>query len=98
MVVQRTPKPEDDKDYPGIKSYTPAESMVKDAGVDGAVMTTTPGTHFALAELALEGGKYGMSSASLLPYIYILGHILNSELGFLLLADGMLILLQPRNW
>lgn len=45
--------------------------MVKDTGVDGAVVTTTPGTHFALAELALKGGKYGMSSASLLPHIYI---------------------------
>ncbi|EDN06306.1 predicted protein [Histoplasma mississippiense (nom. inval.)] len=32
--------------------------MVKDTGVDGAVVTTTPGTHFALAELALKGGKY----------------------------------------
>ncbi|PGH07542.1 hypothetical protein AJ79_06277 [Helicocarpus griseus UAMH5409] len=59
-VVQRNPKPEDDaeKDHPGIKSYRSTEEMVKDAGVDVVVVTTTPETHLALAKLALEAGKH----------------------------------------
>ncbi|PGG99575.1 hypothetical protein GX51_06224 [Blastomyces parvus] len=59
-VVQRTPKFDDDaeKDHPGIKSYRSTEEMVKDAGVDVVIVTTTPDTHFGLAKLALEAGKH----------------------------------------
>ena len=58
-IVQRSPKPDDDagKDHPGIKSWRSVDEVYEDPDVDVVVITSVPGTHFAICKAALEAGK-----------------------------------------
>ncbi len=58
-IVQRSPKPGDDaeKDWPDAKIYRSTDELFSDKAVELVVVTTAPGSHFALAKQAMERGK-----------------------------------------
>src|SRR5436190_13911851 len=81
-VVQRAPAPSPDAkpsrgqhvtiDFPDVKHYQDASSMLKDPKIHLAIIATPSPGHYELAREALENGKHGQSpvtSASLVSRI-----------------------------
>ncbi|KAL7921311.1 NAD(P)-binding protein [Trichoderma austrokoningii] len=68
-IVQRTPKPNDSApaDYPTLKHYTDATSLIADPDVDVIVVTTPPDNHFALTKAALQAGKHVLTEKPFVP-------------------------------
>ncbi|KAJ9134587.1 NAD(P)-binding protein [Pleurostoma richardsiae] len=59
-IVQRSPSPGNSApaDYPSLKHFTSADSMLQDPDVQVVIISTPPDTHFALASKALESDKH----------------------------------------
>lgn len=59
-ILQRNPTPESSapNDHPDLQHFRTLEPFLSDASLDVVVLTTTPDTHFALAQQALRAGKH----------------------------------------
>ncbi|TGJ83211.1 hypothetical protein E0Z10_g5565 [Xylaria hypoxylon] len=59
-ILQRSPKPESSapQDYPNLNHFQSLEPFLSDAALDVVVLSTTPDTHFSLAQQALNAGKH----------------------------------------
>ncbi|KAI0427226.1 hypothetical protein F5Y09DRAFT_316773 [Xylaria sp. FL1042] len=59
-ILQRNPQPESSapQDYPSLKHFKSVEPFLADADLDVVVLSTTPDTHFPLAQQALNAGKH----------------------------------------
>ncbi|KAI1420901.1 hypothetical protein F5Y12DRAFT_770750 [Xylaria sp. FL1777] len=59
-ILQRNPRPESSapKDYPNLSHFKSFELFLSDVDLDVVVLTSTPDTHFSLAQQALKAGKH----------------------------------------
>lgn len=59
-ILQRNPQPSSSapKDYPDISHFRSYEPFLADAALDVVVLSTTPDTHFPMAQQALDAGKH----------------------------------------
>ncbi|KAI0505173.1 hypothetical protein F5B22DRAFT_536208 [Xylaria bambusicola] len=59
-ILQRNPQPSSSApdDYPSLRHFKTLEPFLADADLDVVVLTTTPDTHFSLAQQALNAGKH----------------------------------------
>lgn len=59
-ILQRNPTPDSSapQDHPDLRHFRAFEPFLADAALDVVVLTTTPDTHFALAQQALRAGKH----------------------------------------
>ncbi|KAI0814675.1 hypothetical protein GGR55DRAFT_632740 [Xylaria sp. FL0064] len=59
-ILQRNPQPESSapQDYPNLKHFKSMDTFLADADLDLVVLTTTPETHFPLAQQSLNAGKH----------------------------------------
>ncbi|RYC54706.1 hypothetical protein CHU98_g11502 [Xylaria longipes] len=95
-ILQRNPKPESSapEDYPNLQHFRSMESFLADAALDVVVLTTTPNTHFPLAQQALNAGKHVFVEKPFVP-----SSSEASELNRLAEEKGLLICVyQNRRW
>lgn len=59
-ILQRNPTPESSapKDHPNVQHFRSLEPFLADVSLDVVVLTTTPDTHFPLAQQALNADKH----------------------------------------
>lgn len=68
-ILQRSPKSNDSapNDYPDLQHHTSYDSFLADPELDLVVLTTTPPTHFDLANQALKAGKHVLCEKPFVP-------------------------------
>ncbi|KAI1747633.1 hypothetical protein F4782DRAFT_520228 [Xylaria castorea] len=95
-ILQRNPKPESSapNDYPNLQHFRSMEPFLADSALDVVVLSTTPDTHFPLAQQALNAGKHVFIEKPLVPT-----SAEASELDRLAKEKGLLICVyQNRRW
>ncbi|KAF2973248.1 hypothetical protein GQX73_g248 [Xylaria multiplex] len=95
-ILQRSPKPESSapQDYPNLSHFTSLEPFLSDAALDVVVLSTTPETHFSLAQQALNAGKHVFVEKPFVPTSAEASELIN-----LAEAKGLKICVyQNRRW
>ncbi|TRX93193.1 hypothetical protein FHL15_005772 [Xylaria flabelliformis] len=95
-ILQRNPKPESSapNDYPNLQHFQSMEPFLADPALDVVVLSTTPDSHFPLAQQALNAGKHVFIEKPLVPT-----SAEASELDRLAKEKGLLICVyQNRRW
>ncbi|KAI0403343.1 hypothetical protein F4802DRAFT_293261 [Xylaria palmicola] len=95
-ILQRSPRPESSapQDHPDLRHFQAMEPFLADADLDVVVLTTTPDTHFPLAQQALGAGKHVFVEKPFVP-----SSVEAAELMRLAAEKGRLICVyQNRRW
>ncbi|KAL5606575.1 hypothetical protein BROUX41_002977 [Berkeleyomyces rouxiae] len=68
-IVQRAPSAANSApaDHPSAKHYTTTDALFADPAVDIVIITTPPGSHFALTKAAIDAGKHVLCEKPFVP-------------------------------